>query len=67
MQSLQWGNRIHVDDAAAAVRHLLASGATGVFNVVDDTPAPQAEVVEWLCRQLALPTPPRRIPSLPRS
>jgi nucleoside-diphosphate-sugar epimerase len=57
MQSLQWGNRIHVDDAAAAACHLIESGATGVFNVVDDSPAPQAEVIDWLRMRLALPSP----------
>jgi nucleoside-diphosphate-sugar epimerase len=48
-------NRIHVDDAAAATLHLVRQGARGIFNVVDDAPAPQAEVLDWLADQLGLP------------
>ena len=36
---------IHVDDAAAATVLALEQGATGIFNVVDDEPAP---VRDWL-------------------
>jgi len=36
---------IHVDDAAAALVAALASGARGIYNIVDDDPAP---VSEWL-------------------
>ncbi len=36
---------IHVDDAAAATIHALACGASGIYNIVDDAPAP---VKEWL-------------------
>src|SRR3954447_3656562 len=34
---------IHLDDAAAATVLALASGAAGVFNIVDDEPAPARE------------------------
>jgi len=36
---------VHADDAATAIVAVLATGATGVFNVVDDEPA---TVDEWL-------------------
>jgi nucleoside-diphosphate-sugar epimerase len=48
-------NRIHVDDAAAAAVHLLLRGASGVFNLVDDAPAPQPEVLDWLADRMGLP------------
>lgn len=43
--ALEWGNRIHVDDAAAAICHLLGTGAHGVFNLVDSLPASTFEVM----------------------
>ena len=45
---------VHLDDAASATVLALEEGATGVFNVVDDEPAPARE---WL--------PPSRIRSAP--
>ena len=48
-------NRIHVDDAAAAIVHLLRRRAVGVFNLVDDAPAPQPEVLDWLADRMGLP------------
>ncbi len=36
---------IHIDDAAAATVCALKHGPLGVYNIVDDTPAP---VSEWL-------------------
>ncbi len=50
-----WGNRIHVDDAAAACVHLTALAAEGVFNIVDNTPASAAEVMRYLADRLRLP------------
>jgi nucleoside-diphosphate-sugar epimerase len=49
------GNRIHVDDAAAACAHLNALAAEGVFNIVDNAPAPAAEVMTYLANRLNLP------------
>jgi len=50
-----YSNRIHVEDAAAAVTHLIARTATGCFNLVDDCNAPQYEVLDWLADRLQLP------------
>lgn len=36
---------IHIDDAAAATLAAVRSERTGVYNIVDDDPAP---VAEWL-------------------
>lgn len=48
-----YGNRIHADDGAALLAHLLEADWQGrvledCYIGVDDEPAPLAEVVEWL-------------------
>jgi nucleoside-diphosphate-sugar epimerase len=53
-------NLVHRDDIVAAI--LACLGAPGeadsdVFNVVDNAPAPRAEVVAWLAQQLGRPVP----------
>ena len=53
-------NRIHRDDAAEAIVHLLtrvAEPAT-VYLGVDHDPAERAEVLRWLADQLGCPAPP---------
>lgn len=52
---------VHVEDAAAAAVATLDSGATGVFNVVDDDPAPMREWLPTYAAALAAPRP-RRVP-----
>jgi len=52
---------IHIDDAAAATVAALTAGAPGVYNVVDDEPAPVAEWLPYLARVIGAP-PPRRLP-----
>jgi nucleoside-diphosphate-sugar epimerase len=55
-----WTNRIHRDDAAGAIAHLLFADAPPSFVVgVDHEPADQCEVFRWLADQLGVP-PPRR-------
>jgi nucleoside-diphosphate-sugar epimerase len=53
---------IHVDDAAAATLAAIERGAPGVYNIVDDDPAP---VSEWLPALAAAvgAKPPRHIPA----
>lgn len=53
---------IHVDDAAAAAIAALTQGAPGVYNVVDDEPAPMSEWLPVLARELGA-RPPRRVPA----
>ncbi|MCG8295935.1 SDR family oxidoreductase [Pseudomonas entomophila] len=48
-----YGNRIHAEDAASLLAHLLQADAKGValddcYIGVDDDPAPLADVVAWL-------------------
>jgi len=51
-------SRIHVDDLARLALAALERATPGaVFNVADDTPVPQLEVVTWLCQRLGLPLP----------
>lgn len=43
---------IHIDDAAAATVAAIERGAPGIYNVVDDDPAPVAEWLPYLAEQL---------------
>jgi nucleoside-diphosphate-sugar epimerase len=52
---------VHVDDAAAATAAAVAGGPPGVYNVVDDDPAPVRTWLPHLARCLDAP-PPRRVP-----
>lgn len=52
---------IHLDDAAGATALAVEKGATGVFNVVDDEPAPASEWLPYLA-ECAGAKPPRRVP-----
>ncbi|TDD65068.1 NAD(P)-dependent oxidoreductase [Jiangella aurantiaca] len=52
---------IHIDDAARATLAAIEGGAPGVYNIVDDDPAPAAEVITTLAAALGA-KPPRRIP-----
>jgi 2-alkyl-3-oxoalkanoate reductase len=52
---------VHVDDAAAATVLALERGATGIYNIVDDDPAPVREWLPALASVLGA-KPPRRFP-----
>ena len=52
---------MHVDDAAAATVAALERGAPGVYNVVDDEPAPVSEWLPYLAEAVGA-KPPRRVP-----
>lgn len=59
----RWTNRIHREDAAGALRHLIARALAGepldpVYIGVDDEPADEADVLRWLAKALAVPPPP---------
>jgi nucleoside-diphosphate-sugar epimerase len=52
-------NRIHRDDAAGALEHLLAlARPEPVYLGVDDEPADQRQVLRWLAVRLGVPAPP---------
>ena len=53
---------IHVDDAAAATVAALERGRRGVYNVVDDEPAPVAEWLPFLAEAVGA-KPPLRVPA----
>lgn len=54
-----WSNRIHVDDAAAAVVHLLGlANPAALYLGVDDMPLPLSELYDHLSRLLGVPLPP---------
>ncbi|WP_426150805.1 SDR family oxidoreductase [Pseudomonas sp. DC3000-4b1] len=58
----QYGNRIHADDAAGLMAHLLErdwAGAVlgGCYLGVDDEPAPLHEVLDWLRQRMGVTAP----------
>jgi nucleoside-diphosphate-sugar epimerase len=53
---------IHTADAASATVAALDHGAPGVYNIVDDDPAPASEWLPYLAEQLGA-KPPRQIPA----
>jgi nucleoside-diphosphate-sugar epimerase len=52
---------VHIDDAAAATVAAIESGTPGIFNVVDDEPAPASELVPGLAAAFGAPAP-RHLP-----
>ncbi len=52
---------VHIDDAAAATAAAIEDGAPGVYQVVDDDPAPVREWLPALAEALGA-RPPRRVP-----
>jgi nucleoside-diphosphate-sugar epimerase len=51
-------NQVHRDDIASAILFLARFGVVNpprIFNVVDDTPAPRTEILQWLSARLGLP------------
>ncbi|HKR77394.1 MAG TPA: SDR family oxidoreductase [Rhodanobacter sp.] len=53
-----WANRIHVDDAAAAIVHLLSlSAPQPLYLGVDDTPLPLDELYDFLAHLVDAPLP----------
>ncbi len=51
-------SRIHVDDIVTGVLAAIANGPAGVYNLADDQPASQADVIAAAARLLNLPPPP---------
>ena len=52
---------VHIDDAASATVLAVEQQARGLFNIVDDEPAPVSEWLPYLARCLGA-QPPRRLP-----
>ena len=53
-----WTNRIHRDDCAGALAHLLAlAEPEPIYIGVDDEPVDRCEVLRWLARRLGVPEP----------
>jgi 2-alkyl-3-oxoalkanoate reductase len=53
---------VHVDDAAAATVAALERGQRGIYNIVDDEPAPVAEWLPYLAKSVGAKRP-RRVPA----
>jgi nucleoside-diphosphate-sugar epimerase len=56
-----WFSWVHLDDAASATVLAVEQQAKGVFNIVDDEPAPVSEWLPYLA-ECAGAKPPRRLP-----
>lgn len=52
---------IHIEDAARATVAAISHGAPGIYNVVDDEPAPVSSWLPYLAKVLGA-KPPRRVP-----
>jgi nucleoside-diphosphate-sugar epimerase len=53
---------VHIEDAAAATVAAVEGGPTGIYDIVDDEPAPAAEWIPYLASCLGAKAP-RRIPA----
>jgi len=53
---------LHIDDAAQATALAVDRGAPGIYNIVDDEPAPVSEWLPYLADVLGA-RPPRRAPA----
>lgn len=54
----QWTNRIHADDCAGVLAHLLTlDRPEALYCASDSHPAPRCEVLDWLARQLGVSPP----------
>jgi hypothetical protein len=60
-QAMIW-SFIHIDDAAEATSAAIARSATGLFNIVDDEPAPVSEWLPFLAQALGARKP-RTVPT----
>ena len=56
----RYSNRIHRDDAAGILRHLVDTPSPDrIYLGVDEDPAPICRVLRWLARETGSPEPPR--------
>jgi nucleoside-diphosphate-sugar epimerase len=55
---------VHIEDAASATAAAIDNGGPGIYNVVDDEPAPVREWLPFLAEQLGAGKP-RRVPGFP--
>ncbi|HEY4338935.1 MAG TPA: NAD(P)-dependent oxidoreductase [Steroidobacteraceae bacterium] len=58
-----WWSLVHIDDAAAATAIAVERGDPGIYNIVDDEPAPVREWLPTLAASLGA-KPPLRVPKL---
>jgi nucleoside-diphosphate-sugar epimerase len=59
-------NQAHRDDIVSALLHLIESGATGIYNLVDSTPQTQRTLYAWLADHFAGELPPQAPPDYDR-
>lgn len=60
------GNRIHRDDAAAAIEHVLFTHPPAtIYDVTDEASVPMGEVLAWIARRIAAPVDPSALEVAP--
>jgi nucleoside-diphosphate-sugar epimerase len=62
----RWLNHLHVDDAVSAIIHGVEKPLAGCFNVVDNEPVTQQDLLEWLAARFNTKGPERKAPDLSR-
>jgi nucleoside-diphosphate-sugar epimerase len=66
-QPVLWTNRIHRDDCAGVLHHLVElERPQATYIGVDCEPAPQCVVMDWLADHMGVPHPPRTAPGMRR-
>ena len=53
---------VHIDDVATATKAVIESDVTGIYNIVDDEPAPVSEWLPYLAATIGA-KPPRHVPA----
>jgi 2-alkyl-3-oxoalkanoate reductase len=53
---------VHIDDVASATKAAIESDVTGIYNIVDDEPAPVSEWLPYLAAAIGA-KPPRHVPA----
>jgi nucleoside-diphosphate-sugar epimerase len=53
-------NRIHVDDAAAAIMGAIRRTRGGSWNICDDEPAPPQDIIAYAANLMGVPSPPEQ-------
>jgi len=61
-QPRQWTNRIHIDDAARVLAHVLnAKEGRSIWCASDPSPTPRCEVLDWLADRIGVKRPGRQL------
>lgn len=51
-------SRVHVDDIVGGIMASIKQGPAGIYNLADDLPCSQNQVIAYACRLMGIPLPP---------